>query len=1079
MVKTSLLNKKSWLQAAYLNERRGAANANLENDIGRLKAEKWSQRTGLDQLGLLTRRLQYDHLTEAEFISILGQDVPESCVEDADWFKIVTAIFDEPIDVELLDNDIPFELRNKAPFFSFVIPFLKWSKHEVNKQLKELRLKAAPNLYLSEQLVCSLLKPIYESLLTLACPTLILELNAARLANELQGETREARFEHFIATRLTRPEDIVVLLEKYPVLGRMMCTSMKYVIAARMEAIEHLLLDHEQIQTVFGSGWSECVEVDSGGDLHNGGRSVLIFTFQSGKKLVYKPRSLSVDVHFQNLLSWINEKGIEPSYPILKILPRERYGWEAFISNAPCTGIEQVQRFYLRQGGYLALLYFLDATDFHSENIIAAGEYPYLIDLESLFQNRMVSEDATFAMQIASNKLMESVLRTGLLPVSLFKSGAFQGVEISGLGGYAGQAVPKITYGFADVGTDEMRMVRKQLFLQGSHNRPVFQDQLIQAQDYTEDIMEGFVTVYKLLLEHREELLAEDGPIWAFSNDPIRAIIRDTQSYASMLEAGLHPNYLRDGLDRNQLFDFMWRMVEQMPEIVDIVHSECLSMLDGDVPMFHTKVGSASLWDQWGKETPSYYKRDSMSKVIERLLKLSHEDCQQQLTYIRTSMSTMIKKWDAKLSPRDSSFRDRNVTAAREQYVAAAIQIGDQLERSAIWNDARTEVTWIGLGANEHDQWLFTPLDASLYDGVMGVALFYAYLADVTGIDKYKSIASACLNTGYRFIHAEGAVKTVSAFYGYASFIYVLLHLGHLWDKPELIQQAEQLVERMEPLIEKDVMYDLLSGNAGAIVVCLRLYSMTGSEKALRAAVRCGEHLLSEVKELEVGCGWSFDIKAGHEPIAGLSHGSAGIAWALAELSEATGDKRYVETAARTIEFERTLFDASIGNWSDTRFVEKRQELGLGTPVQWCHGAAGIALGRLMYYRKYPDGKIREEIDIAVQTTVREGFGGSHCLCHGDLGNLEVLLLAAEQFEDDEMKEIAMKYAANTLSEAESNGWFCGIPQEEETPSFMLGLTGIGYGLLRMASINDNPIPSVVVLEGPSYSDKEEKGLQL
>ena len=43
-----------------------------------------------------------------------------------------------------------------------------------------------------------------------------------------------------------------------------------------------------------------------------------------------------------------------------------------------CTAPEEIQRFYERQGGYLALLYVLQATDFHFENLIAAGEHPVL-----------------------------------------------------------------------------------------------------------------------------------------------------------------------------------------------------------------------------------------------------------------------------------------------------------------------------------------------------------------------------------------------------------------------------------------------------------------------------------------------------------------------------------------------------------------------------------------------------------------------------------------------------------------------------------------------------------------------------
>ena len=45
-------------------------------------------------------------------------------------------------------------------------------------------------------------------------------------------------------------------------------------------------------------------------DRHRGGRSVVLATFESGLVLVYKPKSLAVDRHFQETLAWMNSKAI-------------------------------------------------------------------------------------------------------------------------------------------------------------------------------------------------------------------------------------------------------------------------------------------------------------------------------------------------------------------------------------------------------------------------------------------------------------------------------------------------------------------------------------------------------------------------------------------------------------------------------------------------------------------------------------------------------------------------------------------------------------------------------------------------
>src|SRR6266849_4245137 len=103
---------------------------------------------------------------------------------------------------------------------------------------------------------------------------------------------------------------------------------------------------------------------------------------------------MAVDRHFQDLLDWANAQGVSPPFRTLRILDEGDYGWVEFVSAVTCVSAEELKRFYRRQGGYLALLYLVHATDFHFENLIAAGEHPVLIDLESLFHPEIAQADA-------------------------------------------------------------------------------------------------------------------------------------------------------------------------------------------------------------------------------------------------------------------------------------------------------------------------------------------------------------------------------------------------------------------------------------------------------------------------------------------------------------------------------------------------------------------------------------------------------------------------------------------------------------------------------------------------------------
>jgi lantibiotic modifying enzyme len=107
---------------------------------------------------------------------------------------------------------------------------------------------------------------------------------------------------------------------------------------------------------------------------------------------------------------------------------------------------------------------------------------------------------------------------------------------------------------------------------------------------------------------------------------------------------------------------------------------------------------------------------------------------------------------------------------------------------------------------------------------------------------------------------------------------------------------------------------------------------------------------------------------------------------------------------------------------------------------------------------------VNAEIETAVATTLSGGFGGGSCLCHGDAGNLQLLIDAAVRCDRPEWKTAAHRIAANLLNASEQRGWICGTPGNIETPGLMLGLAGVGYSLLRLARPS---IPSLLMLERP------------
>jgi lantibiotic modifying enzyme len=108
---------------------------------------------------------------------------------------------------------------------------------------------------------------------------------------------------------------------------------------------------------------------------------------------------------------------------------------------------------------------------------------------------------------------------------------------------------------------------------------------------------------------------------------------------------------------------------------------------------------------------------------------------------------------------------------------------------------------------------------------------------------------------------------------------------------------------------------------------------------------------------------------------------------------------------------------------------------------------------------------LREEVEEAVGRTLDRGFGENHCLCHGDLGNLDFLLLARRALEDPSLDGPIARQIERTLAGIERDGWLCGTRGQVESPALMNGFAGIGYGLLRLA--DPGRVPSVLALQPP------------
>jgi lantibiotic modifying enzyme len=79
------------------------------------------------------------------------------------------------------------------------------------------------------------------------------------------------------------------------------------------------------------------------------------------------------------------------------------------------------------------------------------------------------------------------------------------------------------------------------------------------------------------------------------------------------------------------------------------------------------------------------------------------------------------------------------------------------------------------------------------------------------------------------------------------------------------------------------------------------------------------------------------------------------------------------------------------------------------------------------------------------------------------LGNLEPLLQGARVLGRPALREQAGSLAQAVLESIEEHSWICGVALGTKTPGMLVGLAGIGYGMLRVAS--SDRVPSVLTLD--------------
>ncbi|MGK7874458.1 MAG: type 2 lanthipeptide synthetase LanM family protein [Xenococcaceae cyanobacterium] len=1066
-----------------------ADEAQINDSIINSRLKRWCQLAAKGNPQTFEKRLAWDGLDLNAVRRVLGTVPLADNAPLPAWGETLAAVmeasaFISPETVEEGDSEqYPFlNPEEPIPFEAVFVPFVQVARQKLIVQASSSYqfLSSVAHTTLERNLLQQLsgigslaLQGEFVTFRNFDKPTL-----APSLTQSSDGLPR-GQYKQFIQHLLR--DGLLSFFEKYSVLARLLATATDFWIEAIAEFLHRLAQDWSEIQQTF-PGETELGQVikvkPELSDPHNRRRSVIAITFTSGLKLIYKPRNLGLEEAYFQFLAWLNERGIPLPFKILKVINHSTYGWVEYVEHLPCEDPEAAKRYYQRAGMLLCLLHALEGKDCHYENLIASGEHPVLVDLEMLLQpqvrNIEAEEDDAQGQAVAEDLLENSVLRISLLPRWEFAPDGKKIFDISGLGGFGEQETPFQVPKWHKINTDKMAFGYEYIKLPHKANLPFLNGVTLLPNDYVEEIIAGFRQLYQFLLHRTEAISAPDGPLAPLAHQELRFMFRITKIYTMVQKNTLTSKFLQNGADRSIELDILSRaflLYDTKPYSWSVLRREQEALEQLDIPHFTGYSDSEALVISPDRTVEKCFQQPSYELVISRLERLSNEDLAQQIAIIRGSLYSLIAREPSSSSVPETGelAPDEVAPLTSEAIVEQAIAIATELKKRASLS-ADGSATWIGMEYIPQTGRFQLQLLGLGLEGCCGIAFFLAALEKVTGGAGFRDLAFSALQPLRQVLNSSEVQPitenlNLGAARGCGSMLYSLVRSSQFLAEPTLLEDAKRVTSLITPEgIANDRALDIVFGAAGAILGLLALHQVTADVKSLELAITCGQHLLKHRVVSATGYkAWKTIV--GQKPLTGFSHGATGIAYALLRLYQVTSEAAFLEAAQEAIAYERSVFVPEAKNWPDFRpFVTADRQVSFMT--SWCNGAPGIGLARLGSLAILDSPEIRQEIDIALQTTQEFGLQGVDHLCCGNFGRIDVLLEAASRLSRPELLEMAHKQAAWIVARAERTGsfnLFDNLPQSVYHPGFFLGTAGIGYELLRLAE--PDLLPSVLLWE--------------
>jgi len=916
-----------------------------------------------------------------------------------------------------------------------------------------------------EFLIDSLYHQILQNMINNSFRVIVLEVNLARQENLLLGEDSETRYKYFVEKLLINENYQTNLYNKYPELIRVLDKYLENTLNYITEILSHTSKEKQNIfkQMEINEAYLlENIEF-SQGDSHNGNKTVTKLTFENDFCLMYKPRPLGIEKAYNELLDWLCS--IIPDFKkpyAANVYTKDNYGYMEFIDRKECTDQESVKNFYYKMGELVAILYSLNSKDFHGENIIASGEEPVLIDLETLLHKvEQIDKEKISSYENILHTITNSVASIAILPTTIINRIENLVMEVGAMNSGNKRKSPYKTQVLTGRNTDEIRIENEYKEIEIIDSSPKYNGIYLSADQYIADIKQGFIQIYNWIKENKK--IYYEKVVELFSEKESRYIFRSTNNYTQLIETSYHPDLLHNKIDRFIYFHRVFTTTDfENKNDVAMCKTEVEEMLNGDVPMYKIKNNSSDI-SNMNNNIVMNAEGDSILKSIEsRINMFTQNDLKRQVSLINQCFLGSGLKTDIPDSTNTSYVENDSSPIDHRDSIQLAEDLTNSMLERAIRNSHKKTISWIGMKGYGNKYYENLPLEIDLYQGNSGIALTLMAMYKATNKEKYKVAAIECFNYVIEYLDLidikDNSLGAFSGLYGALYSLCLAVESKVLPEEDRVVHLLIKKMEESESLLVDLKELDIISGLSGILGALLTMkpliienypqYEATVNRIINTAYIRLVDHAIY-VDEQTVKWNENFD--------SGYAHGSAGIITQLMRLYLEDQDSRKLELIRKSLNYERKyLFNQEEMKWkirNNTHYFS------------WCNGIGGILLSKVYLLKSgYMDDKLEFEIHLLKDQLKVCGFGYDKSLCHGDLGSLILLECAGSSINDVDTvrasNQLIYEVSQNHKRLKEK------LSYEIEDWGLLTGTSGVTLSLLNSNDVVD--IVNLFLLENPN-----------